>query len=350
MKPGFFLTLFVTAILITVSCKENLTENDNKIKAPNEMKWSADTLAYPDSPQTSMTQICAFTTKDIYVVGWCSVVRGEMYHFNGNNWSPVDLANDIGGHRINRLLGLAPNNIWSVGYEGEHNLIAHYNGTYWEKINTSTKGNLLAVDGDSPNNIYACGREGVVYYYDGTKWKYDQFVPLGYASNAFQLHGVAVYKGETFLIGRAVSSEKHIWKEYFIRGKYQNWKIVDSMNFANGSVRVKWGFYQIKKGSNGKLYSSGSEDIFEWNNEAWKALPQPRVGGSGIFIKDDNYMVALGGGADFYNGVIWQAFPPILDKNEGVFFSDAWTDGKEMFLTASLSKGITIKTIIFHGK
>lgn len=350
MKKNAFVFVTWLISIFTLSCKESPSENNNKIKTPLEMTWTVDTLAYPESAQTLMTQFCAFVPNDIYIVGWCSYVGGEMYHYDGKSWSPVNVVKDIGGHRINRLYGFSPNNIWGAGYEGEHNLLVHYNGIKWENIGLTTQGNLLAIDADSPNNIYAVGKNGVIYHYDGNKWIYEKFIPKLLDNTSFQYYSVAVYNSETFILGLGINNG--FSKKYIIKGKIGSWGIVDSVDMTEPNLKVKWGIDAFEKGGNGKLYSYGYNNFFVYENGLWKLLPTPNEGnrGIGFYVRESNYMISLGNNVDFFDGVSWRSLTPKLNNNNLVFFRDAWSNGEELFLIATKDGQFPQKTIVYHGR
>jgi hypothetical protein len=341
---------FSYLIFLSFSCKQTpVTNEDNVIKSPLEMSWTADTLSYNETIQTLMSQLLAFSSKDIYAVGWCSLVGGEIYHYNGSSWSPVDVAKYIGGHRINSLFGFFPNNIWGVGYAGQNNLIAHFNGTVWQKEDIFSEGNLLSIDADSPSNIYACGRKATLYYYNGTSWISD-FIPVNFPRNTeIQYQSLAVYNGEVFVTGWGKNNALNYYKKFFIKGKFRNWIIVDSLDM-NKVVKITWGFDKMVRGKNGKLYSMGPNNIFVWEDNRWKELTTPYNRGAGLYVYNDNYMLSFLTGIDYYDGNKWQGLEKINIAYKNVLFTDGWTDGKELFIVGYFVSDFPQKTLILHGK
>ncbi|KAF0151955.1 MAG: glucosyltransferase-I precursor [Ignavibacteria bacterium] len=347
MKPKITFLLVTGLTLLAFSCKEGITDSPVLVKSPLDMTWTVDTLAYPQSVQTLMAQVCAFSKKNIYLVGWSGLVGGEMYHYDGKKWQNVDISPQVGGHRVNRLLGLSPTNIWGVGYQGENDFIVHYNGANWQKQAITTKGNLQRIDGDAPNNIYAIGLDDAIYYYNGTKWNYEKVrlkIPDGVP---FRWRSVAVFNGTTFLLGEAIKND--FAKTYMVTGKYKEWTVNDSLDLFF-QENEKWGRGGFEKGGNGKLYSYGNY-YFEYTSSGWKRLPQPNKTdmGPGFYVYNDNYMISLGRGIGYFDGVSWRSIDRF--KNPiNLIFPDAWTSGDELFIIANDFSSWPNKTIVFHGK
>ena len=86
------LTLIIIIVFLNVSCKEEpITPPDNKVKNPREYSWTIDTLSYPGSLQTFMRDIWASSPSDVYVVGSNDQAYGHMFHYDGKNWTAVNL-------------------------------------------------------------------------------------------------------------------------------------------------------------------------------------------------------------------------------------------------------------------
>ncbi|MGH7600460.1 MAG: hypothetical protein ACREOI_29245, partial [bacterium] len=66
-------------------------------KNPRELTWRVDTLAYPGSFQTLLSDIWGSSAKDVYVVGITSASLGSMWHFDGKSWTDVKLSVTQGG-------------------------------------------------------------------------------------------------------------------------------------------------------------------------------------------------------------------------------------------------------------
>ena len=142
--------LLLLALLYIYHC--DFSTKPTKYK-PRELKWTVDTLAYPESFQTMMQGIWGLTKKDIYVYGHNDqVMKGNIYHYNGKNWTPILLHQIDGGDlngsfQIKSIFGFNNNNVYCVGSKYDHIkgidncCIIHYDGSVWQEEN------ILPVDG-----------------------------------------------------------------------------------------------------------------------------------------------------------------------------------------------------------
>lgn len=340
------------------SCADNSTEPDQTVKPkdPREMTWSADTLAYPESIQTLMSNILAFNSKDIFIYGHNFDTRGKVYHYDGNKWEVYDLTQYIGGYNVLKMIAFSRNNIWGVGDRGSQvGLIFNYNGTTWAEKNDYAKFNppLYSIDGENASEFYACGRDGIVWYNKNGNWSVDTVKIKRPVDTHYQLGSLAIYNGEVFMLGWVYSSKSGFrWsKDYFIRGKYKSFTVVDSMDATKDIPVQRWGVGALIKGENGKLYSRGSQGFYEWTGTEWKNLHQS-IYKWGFYIFNDNYLLALGtGGVEYYNGGSWIDLSITVLKNyKDVTFRAAWTDGKELFIVGNMWNSFPEKTIVLHGK
>lgn len=94
--------------------------------------------------------------------GWAAGSNGNIFHFNGSNWTSV--ASPVVTN-WNRMWFLSYNNGWMVGDGGK---IAHWNGANWVEMTSPTTQNLYSVVFLDASNGWAFGNSGIVihYYYD----------------------------------------------------------------------------------------------------------------------------------------------------------------------------------------
>jgi hypothetical protein len=83
----------------------------------------------------------------------------------------------------NGVWGAAANDIWTVGNSGT---IMHFDGVYWNTVDSHTAGNLNGIWGTAADNIYACGGGGTILHYDGITWS---VLPSTYRSNYVSISG-----------------------------------------------------------------------------------------------------------------------------------------------------------------
>ncbi len=159
MHKAFTSQLFFCAALLLVlwgvtACGLLNGPDDNDEVDPRSFTWTVDTLAYPDSYQTTMLSIWGSSPSDVYVVGHNERGFGKMYHFDGNEWTDVGLNPVQGGHIVGPITleaihGFAADDIWAVGEKRYTNpnpppilldssLVIHYDGSQvfgcWQRL------------------------------------------------------------------------------------------------------------------------------------------------------------------------------------------------------------------------
>jgi hypothetical protein len=84
------LACFISAFTF-IACEKSPT-GPEPVKDPRTYTWTIDTLAYPGSFQTAMYDIWGNSPNDVYVVGHNDRAFRKMFHYDGSQWRPVDLA------------------------------------------------------------------------------------------------------------------------------------------------------------------------------------------------------------------------------------------------------------------
>jgi len=121
----------------------------------------------PQPTGNNLFSVWGSSYTNIYCVG----SKGTMIHFNGNEWSSIDIGVD---NDLYSIWGVSENNIYAVGKEG---LIIHYNGITWTSMSNPSYLDLYDIWGTSENNIYAVGgysgyaqTQGIILHFNGHKW------------------------------------------------------------------------------------------------------------------------------------------------------------------------------------
>ena len=175
--------LAVFFLFSALSCRKNPVVPPSP-KDSRTYTWTVDTLVYQGNFQTNMRSIWGSSSSDVYVVGHSEMVRGDMYHFDGKEWQPIDLyfPDKLGNATIDlsAVYGFAANDVWIVGERINDNpnppptfletsLASHYDGTSWTESKVPSGRVLQSIWGAATNNIWAAGWNTVIHY-DGISW------------------------------------------------------------------------------------------------------------------------------------------------------------------------------------
>lgn len=138
-----------------------------------------------------LTGVSGTSANDVWAVGYTIADRNYAWqtlilHWNGTQWSIARGAKlGTGYNAFTRVLALAANDVWAVGYNGTsinfHTLAEHWDGFSWKAILTPAPGTydaLYGIAGTSANDLWATGyyKEGSLTYkslalhWDGTAW------------------------------------------------------------------------------------------------------------------------------------------------------------------------------------
>ena len=349
--------MLAALVIIILSCSQSTEPGNPPFKDPREMTWTVDTLHYPGNIQTMMSSIAVCTPEDIWICGHADG-GGRMWHYNGADWSPINMHElfvDISDY--NALYIYDCNNIFLAGAQGRHeesplSKIIKYDGANWIDMNAPGNVELLGIDGDSPDNIWACGREGVVLHYDGTNWETDTArIPVSNIYTYFH-KDIAVYNGEIFLITSVYNTITYGNSYYFLRGNLHNWTVVDSLTFEGGNNTSKWGDWGFSVSEDGNLYSFGSGGVFRYEWDRWNQILNFNSRIESIYSINENYLIAVGdfGNAMFYDGTDWYDLTALQYEDHHNVYTAVWTDGYQAYVIGYTLVGWPMKTVVWHGR
>jgi hypothetical protein len=325
-----------------------------------ELTWRVDTLAYPGSFQTLLSDIWGSSAKDVYVVGSNSNNRGLMWHFDGKSWTDVKLGVTQGGTIVGAIdlrdiYGFGANDIWAVGDHIRNNpnpppnfldssLLIHFDGGQWREIPTPEGRSLTAIWGRSFNDLCIAGLNGTLFHYDGAAVKKDS-IPLAIPKDADPFYNVLSITGnaagEVYMLLADFGGNR-----YFLLGRQnERWVVLDSTFFFASS--------KLWMSSAGTLYVSG-QSVYKRQEGTWNKILDGfnTLYSIGIHGTDDNNIFVVGrsnvepypGAIYHYNGNDWFNFQNL--NIPGFVYAEVWTDGREAFVV-----GITgQKSIVLHGK
>jgi len=346
--------LTVSAILIIIifianACKQS-SEPVESYKDPREMTWSVDTLQYNGTYQTNMSKIIAFTTTDIFIYGRSSEQNGQVYHYDGSKWKAVSLSTQFGGCYIKKIISFSNTKFYGVGedqfYMGK---IFSGDGLTWSLINAPRTEGLLSICSIGNRYLYAGGRNGDILYFDGLQWNYDYKRIIPEAGRNYVIRAAEAYKDTVHFLGSMWGTTKNVF--YHIKGKYKDWKVVDSMVQANSTPVIKWGDQDLYVSPTNRLFSYGYHGIWEYAGKDWKTILMCDYAINGMFSLTDNYLIGCGdlGRVFYYDGTSWKLLTQFQRGYENVLYQTAWGNGKELFIVG-YTEDYPMRTIIWHGK
>jgi hypothetical protein len=346
-----FAMLFVLLSTL-ISCSDN-TIDVKPPKDPRTYSWSADTLWYSGTSQTLIYDIWGSSSKDVYFVGHSSRFDGNMWHYDGNTYSPVILS---APYEFTSIYGFSSTDIYAageriIGYNPnppptfiDSSLIIHYDGTAWRKVNVYNGSSLRDINGSSASNIIAGGRYNTLYSFNGGAWQKDSIniqVPVG---QSFHIESVNLGASVSYLVGYRSFEDMSDLTYYFFERVNSVWTKIDSTSFA------KFG-EELFRSPSGTLYSVGQGGVYKYVEHSWtNILNITSAYIYGIWgTSDTNIFIAGNFGSVYhFNGTDWQRIEALNDSQTDYWA--VWTDGTEAFVAGSIFADGVQKTIVWHGK
>lgn len=314
LKSLVFSLLSILSLSLFFSCEKG-TELPPKEES-KEFTWSDEPI--PGGEGLVPKGIWGSSPNDLWVTGWNSH-QGVILHYDGKDWkdvTPVMPFND----EYHDVFGFGPDNVYVIGYKwtiyGEKMhlsaLVFHYNGTSWklEVDDPTNDGTFFSIHGNNPNNVWAAGKYGTIYHYDGSSWQRKNY------PDSLRLNSVfAVDNDRTLFISEYYNYPlTEGWKMlYFSEYTSNGWQHLDSCKLE----KDRWGdFAGYKFGhkdiwsdtDNTKLYTSGygvsSYNEGNWLAEVWDDYLYNDIKGTS---RDNIFVVGNHGTIRYYNGEKWNS-------------------------------------------
>lgn len=312
-------------------------------------EWSNIDVGEPLYPTT----VWGTATDDVYAMG-IPGAAGSAYHWNGFNWTRVEM-NSLKG--INRVFGV-DDEVIAVGEKGliheksgdafvsmtggnvadlfavwvspsgteafaagELGTILHYQDHAWRQMTSGTTANLRGLAGVCSFNLLAVGENGVVLHYDGGAWSDISPGPATVFHAAWMdASGTALVVGDGGVVERL---ESGAWTPASLG--------------SHGLLSV-WG------SSLDDIYVVGTESAaFRWNGSSFKPITVAATGthsfhcvhgtsASDVFVASEVISVGpnhAGGNIFHFDGEAWT--PVYSDPVHDVL--SVWRHGKQGFAT-----------------
>jgi hypothetical protein len=240
MKKMIIIICLPVLVLIMVCCKNNPAEPP--IITPVEVTpgsrnytWDITTLDIEPRESSMLSEIWGTSPRDIWAVGTASLSRYGVWHFNGLNWQY---------------------------------------GT-----NESTYGQT-AIWGSSPNDIWIGNSGGILFRYDGVKWKYYTQLKLPEYDNFCIQKIWGVSASEVYLIGAKINGYDPREEVGIFKFDGTTWTRIVMPKISKNGVA-------INKDKNGDLifncdeYENNRSTMYSWNGKELKIL----------FVSNDGQLV-----------------------------------------------------------
>ena len=340
----------VLSITLLAACSNSTEPPINEIKDPRKYTWTIDTLEYPGEFQTALTSIWGSSPSDVYAVGHCSDIKGQMWHFDGKQWESFYLPFGV-AYTPGRVYGFGKNDIWIGGDFPDSNskisaFLIHYNGSTWNRVNLPDSGlGIESIGGFGPNNVWFGGTNGTLLHWDGISISREH-LPIKIPYNADPFYNfISIAGGNS--TGNYFFVRSPEYRSYLLRYFQNNYTIIDSNSWYRQKLWVS---------ETGNIYQTGELGFYKWNGNGWdNLLPNQLITTAGIAATSENNIFIVGRKSDngivyHYNGTDFFLYENLQVPNVSLF--DAWTDGKEVFILGVnyFDLNSTLKTIILHGK
>jgi hypothetical protein len=156
----------------------------------NGARWSLVPAPNLSAVESRFNAVAAVGEDNVWAVGHS--LQGTravpmIQHWDGERWSIVegpDVIDATSGASLDDIVAFAADDVWAVGSQPSGVLIEHWDGVQWSVVETPDVGGhgyLQAVDGSSPNDVWAAGWTSsggmeaeptppIVLHFDGERW------------------------------------------------------------------------------------------------------------------------------------------------------------------------------------
>jgi len=112
-----------------------------------------------------------------------------VFHYDGRRWTELPMP----GFAVMAMHGVAPDMVYAVGFKG---FVGRWDGASWRRFPVPTAEVINSVFVAGPDEIYACGGNGIVLEGSASGWGKIAEMPEGMPAEA-----VARFKGELYIGG-----------------------------------------------------------------------------------------------------------------------------------------------------
>jgi hypothetical protein len=269
---------------------------------------------------TYLVSVWAASENDVFALGGPLYGTSRLFRYNGSAWSEMDCPPDV---YLQDLWGSSAVDVYGVG---SHGSMIHYNGTEWTRVDLPVIANDInfeGVFGSSTVDVYAVG-EGLILHYDGSGWSAVEYPPPPGSQPSYTCAFLEVWVGQT---GEVYAVESNYGILHF-DGTSWRWVAWD------GGVR-RWVQTAGIGGSGSDVYvADGSSSSVHYDGQAWESMMGPVADLHGVWGASDEDVFAVGdkGTILHFDGVNWSQ----MDSRTCGNLQDVWgTSGNDVFAVGS---------------
>jgi hypothetical protein len=239
---------------------------------------------------------------------------------------------------LQTIIGFSDNNIWVGGFWAVNStlfaLIANWNGSTWNVWKPQDYGAIFSLWGTSSSDLFACGANGLILHFDGTRWSrmesgtnHSLYGIWGAGARVYATGGTS-----TTGIGVLLTRENGVWRKLHERGfRADSLSGLVSALWAKSEDRFYISEYSGKDGSWVKLLIPNDNTYIE------------RIRGQGevdIFYAGDFGLLI------HWNGSSWYRYPEFYKKPEGDVLYGIHLQGDKVFVVGQTTG---FRGIVYRG-
>lgn len=241
--------------------------------------WSE---AFDTSGTGSLSGVWGTGPDDVFIVGG-SEAGGEVYHYDGATWAPMDLPDGV--PLLVWVYGFGPDDVYSVGVDGA---VVHYDGAAWTALDSGVEDDLWGVFGFGPDDLWIVGGDAngdapVILHYDGNVFEAVEVSASENPRDAKALFKVWGIDGRLFAVGQAG------WILEYVDGEWLNRPAGAE---ANQDFVSLWG-----TGPDDIVVAGGRSNarIAEWDGVEFTTVSPSRLGGlNAVFVPEPGTAIVGG--------------------------------------------------------
>jgi hypothetical protein len=168
-----------TIVLTSLVVLSSISTATSAAAGPSSAAGCGPSWTIVESPSPGATNllndVVAFSPTDAWAVGSKAFIeatsRPLILHWDGATWSEIPAPGYPGEENaLQAVGGVAPNDVWAVGWHDGGNLAIHWDGSSWEIVPAlASLGGLSGLVAFASDDVWAVGAN--VVRWDGRRWK-----------------------------------------------------------------------------------------------------------------------------------------------------------------------------------